>query len=634
MIGRLLQRTAHWIEASLKRKLVLTMTAGLILSSLCFLAVLVVSYRNRVLDERASASIEINRLLQIGLETAMLNRDIEGLRRMVDKLGKQTNIANVMILAPNGEVRFATPKALLGQRFDLASDELCKNCTLSDGSKSTYSAFLTTPMKNDVLRSINPVRNREACTQCHGKIASNPINGILVVDYDATQLRRELLLTTLALSSAGFVVLLSTIGGIGLMLNRSVLSPISRLKEAASDFSFGQLSRRVSLSGSDEIAALGTAFDTMAERIQLGVNDIEVREHYLQSILDAIPDGVRVIDMNYRVAKANAAFCNQQGRALTDIVGHPCYHSSHNRSTQCAATLVTCPVHELQKNGSSLVCRHRHLRADGSDFQVEVSGALFEIETDGEKQQFVVEVIRDLSKQMRLSQEQRLSEIGMLAAGVAHEIHNPLASIHLGLASLIRAMTEKSPEKADTYLRIIEEEIVRCINVTSRLLKLSVPPSDTPELIVLNDLVSDILSLLNAETLKSGTDIEVEFNEQLRIIASDSEIRMLILNLAQNALHAMPDGGRLKVTGQLYRDTVTLSFEDTGVGIRPDDLAKVFDPFWSRRADGVQGTGLGLSICQEIIKHTGGDISVSSERGKGSRFVVTLPSADLQVKPS
>ncbi len=625
-------RITSWIAASLKRKLVLTMTTSLFLSSLCFLAVLVTSYRNRVLEERASASMEINRLLQVGLETAMLNRDIDGLRRMVDKLGKQANVASVMILAPDGEVRFTSSQALLGRRFNLASGELCKNCTRSTGQENTYSAFLTTPTNKDVLRSINPVRNREACTQCHGKVAANPINGILVVDYDATPIRRELLLTTLALSSAGIVVLLTTVGGIGLMLNASVLSPISRLNEAASSFSFGQLSRRVSLRGADEMAALGAAFNTMAERIELTVNDIEVRERYLQAMLDAMPDGVRVIDMNYRVAKANAAFCNQQGLALSDIVGHPCYHSSHNRSTPCAATLVTCPVHELQKNGSSLVCRHRHVGSDGSELRVEVSGALFEIEIDGKKQQFVVEVIRDLSKEMRLSQEQKLSEIGMLAAGVAHEIHNPLASIHLGLASVTRAIEEKCRERADTYLRIIEEEIVRCIDVTSRLLKLSAPPSDKPELMVLNDLVSDMLSLLNAEALKSGIEVIVEFDKELRVVACDSEVRMLILNLVQNAFHAMPEGGRLVITGHRFGDTVTLTFEDAGVGIRPEDLAKVFDPFWSRRADGVQGTGLGLSICQQITKRIGGNISVSSELGKGSRFVVTLPSADVEAR--
>jgi len=553
---------------------------------------------------------------------------------MVDQLGKQTNIANVMILAPNGQVRFATSQALLGRRFDLANGELCKNCTPSNGAGGTYSAFLTTPTKRDVLRSINPVPNREPCTQCHGKVATNPINGILVVDYDATQIQHELLLTTLSLSGAGIVVLLTAVGGIGLMLNWSVLSPINRLKEAASNLSFGQLAHRVAVSGSDEMATLGTTFNAMAERIQIAVNDIEVRERYLQSVLDAMPDGVRVIDMNYQVTKTNAAFCKQQGRALNDIVGRPCYHSSHNRTTQCAATLVTCPVHELQKNGSSLICRHRHVRADGRDLHVEVSGASFEMEADGAKQQFVVEVIRDLSRQMQLSQEQRLSEIGMLAAGVAHEIHNPLASIHLGLASLSRATKENSSEKAHGYLRIIEGEIVRCIDITSRLLKLSIPPSDKPELIVVNDLVSNMLSLLNAEALKSNIDIVVEFNEQLRIIACDSEVRMLVLNLAQNALHAMPEGGRLTVTGRLLGDTVTLTFQDTGVGIRPEDMSKVFDPFWSRRADNIQGTGLGLSICQQILKHTGGEISVSSERGKGSRFIVTLPSADQQVKPT
>jgi signal transduction histidine kinase len=277
---------------------------------------------------------------------------------------------------------------------------------------------------------------------------------------------------------------------------------------------------------------------------------------------------------------------------------------------------------------------HRHVRADGGEFNVEVSAAPFTIDADGQSQLLTVEVIRDLSQDLRLSQEQRLAEIGYLAAGVAHEIHNPLASIHLGLESINRELADGRVEKANQYIRVIDQQIGRCIEVTSRLLRLSAAPSDVPDLVVLNEVVFDVLSLLSAEAIASNVTVEQEMAENLRVIASDSEMRMMVLNIAQNAVHAMPDGGQLTVRGIRQGDMLEITIEDTGVGIAPDDLARIFDPFWSRRADGVHGTGLGLPICREILKRAGGQIAVSSEIGKGTRFIITLPSADRQVHAS
>lgn len=623
---------AEWVSASLRRKLLITLVASLILSSLCFLALIVISYRSQVIAERSAASTEINRLLQVGLETAMLNRDIEGLRRMVDRLGGQDNIASVMILSPDGEVRFATDKAELGRRFDLDKGEHCIGCDRPGDASRAFAAFLDTPADGAVLRSINPVRNKEQCTQCHGAIDANPVNGILVVDYDATGIRQDMIVTTLALSGAGLVVLLTAVGVIGLVFNWSVLTPLIGLEEATRQFAAGRLEHRVPADGDDEMASIARAFNVMAGRIQSAIKEIEGRERHLQMVIDAMPDGVRVIDMDFQIIQANAAYCAQLGRRPDEVVNVPCYVSSHARDTPCAPTLVTCPVHELRAGKPPPVCRHRHVRADGTEFYAEVSGALLDVEVGGKPRQLVVEVIRDLNKDMRISQEQRLSEIGLLAAGVAHEIHNPLASIRLGLDSLKRVLTVGDVARADNYLSIVEDEIMRCIDVTGRLLKLSMPPSERTDLILLNDLVREMVSLLNAEALKTNAEIVVDIPEPLRVVGADGELRMVVLNLAQNALHAMPDGGRLTITGALENGHAVLTFADTGVGIRAEDLTRIFDPFWSRRADSVQGTGLGLSISQEIIRHAGGDISVSSEAGIGSRFVVKLPSADAMAE--
>lgn len=628
------QSLVGWVSVSLKRKVALALAATLTIASLCFLALLVLSYRARVIEERSSAATELNRLLQAGLENAMLKRDLDGLRRIVADFGRQERIAGVMILAPTGEVRFASKPALVGRRFDLGGAELCTGCSITPASLNTVSAFMPNAAGASVMRSINPVRNKEPCTECHGTVAAHPINGILVVDYDAAQIEADTLKATLLLSSAGLIVLLGAIGAIGWMLSRMVLAPVAMLTHATETLSATGSGSVVPIDGRDEMARLGRAFGDMARRIAGGVKALEAREHYLQRLTDAIPDGVRVLRTDYIVVQANAAFCAQQGLALADVVGKPCYVSSHGRTEPCPPTLISCPLHEIGKGAARLTCRQRHLRRDGAELPVEISAAPLEVETPEGTQRLVIEVVRDLSREMRISQEQRLSEIGLLAAGVAHEIHNPLTSVRLAFASLDREMATGQGANVADYLRLIEDEIDRCIDVTSRLLKLSAPPLDFPELVTVAVVVSEVLSLLRAEAAKCNVALLVDVPDTLRVIASDSELRMVVFNLAQNALHAMPKGGKLSVEGRLAGGSVLLSFIDNGVGIRAEDLGRIFDPFWSRRADDVHGTGLGLSICREIVKRHGGHIDVASKLGEGTRFDITLPSADAEVENS
>jgi signal transduction histidine kinase len=134
---------------------------------------------------------------------------------------------------------------------------------------------------------------------------------------------------------------------------------------------------------------------------------------------------------------------------------------------------------------------------------------------------------------------------------------------------------------------------------------------------------------MKLEALQRQVNIELALSEQdARTVAADSEIRIVIVNMAQNAFHAMPQGGLLRVSSQTDAQHVIMDFEDTGTGIRPDDLPYIFDPFFSHRADGGRGTGLGLPICRAIVERWGGTIEVATQLDVGSRFTVRLPNAD------
>lgn len=616
-----------WIGARLSRQLFFVLGATLTVLSLAFLALFVGYYGGRLVDERARTSAEINDMLQVALENAMLKRDIAGLQDIVRRLGKRKSVKRVMILNTSGRVRFASDDAQLGRHYNLSGDDFCPGCDMTKGGTKA-STFTQDPVQGSILRSVNAVSNRTACKQCHGDASVHPVNGILVVDNDAGEIKSDALKMGLAMTGAGVLVLLAGTGAIGWVLQRSVLKPIGDLRSASIALARGRFDSDIKIEGHDELAELGATFRMASEKLEAHQTQLAEREHFLQSLIDAVPDGIRVIGPDYRVLKVNEAFCAQVGLTRDEVLSRPCYASSHQRNEPCAPTLVTCPLHEIMNGSRALTCKHTHKHSGGADVVVEVSAAPLGVALNGGPKGGIVEAIRDLSGDIHHSQEQRLSEIGQLATGVAHEIRNPLSSLRLMLQALRRKPTDMPQHEFSGELDVMDGEIDRCIQVTNRLLRLSAPPSELPELVSMDEVIPDVISLLRAEADSVGIEISLGLTPFLRVIATDSDIRMLVLNLVQNAFHAMPRGGKLSIVGFCQSGDVVVEFRDTGCGISPEDMPRIFQPFWSRRADGAHGTGLGLSICREIVRRHDGKISAVSEENAGAIFTVSLPWAE------
>jgi PAS domain S-box-containing protein len=620
----------EWIASRLSRKLVGGLAAGMMLTSLVFLVLFVGLYRARLEDERGKASAQINRLLQGALENSMLKRDLSGLRDIVNRLGQLDGIDSVMIVNPEKEVRFASDPNTLGRVLSMT--ELgCPQCgqITADMSATTY--FTATGIRSQqVLRSVNPIRNLEECGSCHGPANTHPINGVLIVDQNAGALHAEALTSAGMLAGAGLLTMTLTLGALGLLLRSCVLHPIANLTGACRTLASGNLSARALVTGRDEFAELSASFNAMAEKLARSRRQIEDSAAFLQRLIDAVPDGVRVIDENYRVLMANRAYCEKMSASPDKVIGAPCYQA-HGRDEPCAPTMITCPIHARPADGQQLKYVHRHIDKDGQEFHVEITAAGFEGSRDGAPQRLIVEAIRDLTQQARYSQEQRLAELGQLATGVAHEIYNPLGAIRLGLQSIAKRLGDgnSSPQELVAYTHIAQGEIDKCIKVTKRLLDLAMPPSQHGQIISLTTVIPEVVSLLayEAEIRKVALDLDLG-NEELRVLATDSELRMLVLNIVQNAFHAMPRGGTLTISCRVEAGMAAVAFSDTGVGIAPDVIARIYDPFFSQRADAERGTGLGLTICKSIVKRHGGAIEVRSKLGEGTTFTVRFPQAE------
>ena len=246
------------------------------------------------------------------------------------------------------------------------------------------------------------------------------------------------------------------------------------------------------------------------------------------------------------------------------------------------------------------------------------------------------EVYRDLEQQVdersrQLVRSERMVSVGFLAAGVAHEINNPLASIAFCSEALQTRLSDylaKNPHETDViqkYLRMIQQEAFRCKGITSRLLEFSRVGERRREPTDLAELVQGVLEI--AQHLQSCRGKRIIFQPYSRVVAGvcGEDIKGVVLNLVVNALESMEEGGVLTITLKASGSGAELLFTDTGCGMPPDVLDNIFEPFYTRSRTG-KGTGLGLFISHHIVAQHGGEIRASSPGpGQGSTFTVRVP---------
>src|SRR3990172_1154891 len=225
--------------------------------------------------------------------------------------------------------------------------------------------------------------------------------------------------------------------------------------------------------------------------------------------------------------------------------------------------------------------------------------------------------------QAQLIQSTKLAAIGELVANIAHEINNPLTNV-LGYTSLVlEAMDETDSRRQD--LKVIERETLRTRVIVRNLLDFARQSEPRKEQVEINEVIKDTLTLIHNLAEVTNVRIVTRLGENLpRILIDVNQIKQVLINLMNNAIQAMPQGGILTIKSLAEQEHLIVQFVDTGVGVPQKHLYKIFDPFFTTKP-AVKGTGLGLSISYGIIKKHGGTILAESQEGKGSTFTVKLP---------
>jgi two-component system NtrC family sensor kinase len=229
---------------------------------------------------------------------------------------------------------------------------------------------------------------------------------------------------------------------------------------------------------------------------------------------------------------------------------------------------------------------------------------------------------RELERsQAQLIQAEKLAATGRLAASLAHEINNPLQAIHNCLHLVVdRPLTE---EKKEYYLGLAQAEVERLITLVQRTLEFYRPSQGRPIATQVNRLIENVLALSNKRLEHGRVQVRTQLQPDVTpITAVPDQLTQVFLNLIVNAVEAMPEGGTLTIRSTLHDSQLAIEVQDTGQGLTPDEVTRIFEPFYTTKAG---GTGLGLAVSYGIIQQHGGRIEVQSMPGQGTTFTVLLP---------
>ena len=377
------------------------------------------------------------------------------------------------------------------------------------------------------------------------------------------------------------------------------------------------------------LLAVWAAWYVLHQRRQAEEELRRSRERY-RGLLELSPAAVTLYDRNLRVAEWNQAAERLYGYDRAAVVNQPLPTLIEGGDDELA-TLMD----EVERGDS--VFDHETLRHDsrGNRFQVQLSLAPF-VERG---QTCFLEVTTDIRERVRLRealvQLEKLTTMGKMAAGTAHHLNTPLASMLLRV-QMMRDVCQRDVERPcsegmNDHLDAYESSLAFCQQFVRRLLDFARPPALQQQPEAIQGLIDAVLGFLWPSFTSRQVEVTTDVSppEALCVLGDRNQLETLLLILLSNALDAVPAGGRIRIVGRRDGASLDLTVSDNGAGIRPEDQARVFEPFFTTKPTG-KGTGLGLSIAQNIVTEHGGAISLTSQFCAGTAVRIRLPLCGVQ----
>lgn len=377
---------------------------------------------------------------------------------------------------------------------------------------------------------------------------------------------------------------------------------------------------------------------------------MEVSERFLQTALDGIHDCINIVDKDFKIIFMNEAASQRAGKKRHLLLGNKCYTELWKESAPCE-NCVTGKVFETGKSQQTITWE---TGLDGKKLCIEKFS--FPIADKESKVEYVVEIFRDITERKLLEDEQeqqrlelgkrirelrhayeelkslqnqllqaeKMASIGLLASSLAHELDTPLATIS-GYCELLSEDIHN--EKLLERIKTISDQVAKCQKTIRNLLDFSRKSNCERKLCNIQHLINNTLSLVEHRLIIHKIKLHKTLDDLVPpLLVDGNQIQQVILNLINNAVDALPQGGDIFIETRMNKEmkSVEVIFEDNGIGISREDQKRVFTPFFTTKEPG-KGTGLGLSICNNIISTHNGKIALESRAGSGTKFVISLP---------
>lgn len=431
--------------------------------------------------------------------------------------------------------------------------------------------------------------------------------GFVHVGMDETSMQEKINQTSRAIITLTFLV-----GALGVLMAYIVGSylarPIRFLVKGTEEIGHGNLGYQIKTDSADEINILSNAFNKMSYNLNNSINELRESEERYKKLVDSISDAVILMDSQKKILSWNSGAQKIFGYCLEEVSG----------SKINILFYSTNEGNKLEIPDGENVFK----RKDGSNFPGLISNKPLQDRRNAGN----VLVIKDITEQKvmanletRLMQSEKLFMLGKLAAGVAHEINNPLTTISLQTQIMLNKTWD---EKTGSRLKIINKETNRVARIVKRLLDFAHQSEPKINSVDINKEIDNVLNVLEPQL--GGTKITTDLMPLPLIMADREQMQQVIMNMLTNSIQSITTDGEISIKTAVKHDHIEIGIKDNGCGIPQDNIGRVFDPFFTTKMPG-EGTGLGLSICYGIIKKHNGSIDVKSEVGTGTTFTIRLP---------
>ncbi len=625
-------------------------------------------------EERA---FEISDTVMRSIEYPMLDGEMEDVQAILERLNTLKDVAVVSLCDTTGTIRYSGVRANIGR---VNSSEVTKKALRT----SSLVKGLEILAEGKILHHAMPIPNEETCYKCHG--AEKKILGVLTVGISWTPIEeriaalrdREITLAIVSLVVVGFFL--------SLFLSKYITRPLSTLTRLADEisrgkpgFEFGRMLKcwevqkcdrtncpaygnpeimcwyvdgthcKVQPSGKfpekldecrkctvykthvgDEMVQLADSFKHMLYRLKAFEEELRQSEEKYRLLFDTDPNPIFILDREtFKILDANARAESQYGYSKKELLGMSFIGLGYEEDAQ----EIVSDLKGVLDDRCVLVSKKQHRRKDRSLFYINIhvcgarymgKDALIATTTD---------ITESIQKEVQLIQASKLATLGEMAAGIAHELNQPLNVMKVG-SDFLRKTVDKGKKVADEELNTVAQQISSQVDRASQIINhlrdfARVSDIKTHK-VDINKPIRDVFKILGQQLRLRQIELELDLDEDLPPIMADrNRLEQVFINLVTNARDAMEDKAPgstklLKIRSFIDNSDVVVTVSDTGKGIPKNIIDRIFEPFFTSKEVG-KGTGLGLCISYGIVSDYGGSIMVESEVGNGTTFELRFP---------